>query len=152
MKNNQAFTLLELIIVVIVLGALASLALPKYNDVMEISKTQHGINAARLMAAAKQEYATRHNNDYNPTNGWVNYNIDFGISMWGNAPLDYNNLFRFDWDSTSSPCISIRRINSPYQYEFEVDCNTQQMTCNTANYGNAAGQRICDQIKGSLGN
>lgn len=51
-KNNKSgFTLLEIIIVIIIVGVLASLALPRFFSTVEFSKSTEALN---MMAAIRQ--------------------------------------------------------------------------------------------------
>ena len=59
MKKNEkkkAFTLTELLVVVIVIGVLAAIVLPKFSKVMETRKTTE---AEELMAAVRTEQERR---------------------------------------------------------------------------------------------
>ena len=44
-KNQSGFTLLEIIIVIIIVGVLASLALPKFFNTVEFSRSSEALNA-----------------------------------------------------------------------------------------------------------
>ena len=45
MKNKKGFTLLEIIIVIIIVGVLASLALPRFFSTVEYSRSTEALNA-----------------------------------------------------------------------------------------------------------
>lgn len=45
MKNKSGFTLLEIIIVIIIVGVLASLALPRFFSTVEYSRSTEALNA-----------------------------------------------------------------------------------------------------------
>lgn len=55
-KKKKAFTLTELLVVVIVIGVLAAIVLPKFNKVMETRKTTE---AEEMMAAVRTEQERR---------------------------------------------------------------------------------------------
>ena len=67
MKNNRkkkAFTLTELLVVVIVIGVLSAVVLPKFNKVIETRKTTE---AEEMMAAVRTEQERRCSLDKNYT-------------------------------------------------------------------------------------
>jgi prepilin-type N-terminal cleavage/methylation domain-containing protein len=54
--NAKAFTLLEIIIVLIVLGAVAALALPRYDTTVEKLRSKEGANLLPAVLAAQKRY------------------------------------------------------------------------------------------------
>ena len=56
MKNNQAFTLMELLIVVIIIGILAAIAVPQYQKARDRALYTQMIAAAQTLADAQQRY------------------------------------------------------------------------------------------------
>jgi type IV pilus assembly protein PilA len=74
MKNVQkGFTLIELMIVVAIIGILAAIAIPAYQDYTIRAQVTEGLNlAADLKAAVAEEYAS--------TGAWPALNTDVGIT------------------------------------------------------------------------
>ena len=58
MKNQKGFTLIEIIIVVIIMGVLASLALPKLTAQINKSRAAEAYNALGLLVGKAQECYT----------------------------------------------------------------------------------------------
>ena len=56
-KNNSGFTLLEIVIAIIIVGVLASLALPKFFSTVEYSKSTEALTA---MASLRQSMERCH--------------------------------------------------------------------------------------------
>jgi len=55
-RNKRGFTLIELVIVIVILGVLAAIALPKFADLIsdsKISATKAGLGAIRAVVALK---------------------------------------------------------------------------------------------------
>ena len=53
-KKNQGFTLLEIIIVIIIVGVLASLALPKFFGAIEYSRATEALSSLQLLRSAEE--------------------------------------------------------------------------------------------------
>lgn len=62
MMKNKAFTLIEIMVVVIILGILAVLALPKNAGSVDTAKFSEAVQATRTLYAAQKRYALDHNN------------------------------------------------------------------------------------------
>ena len=56
MKNNKAFTLIEILVVVLIIGILAAIAVPKYQRAVDKSKYSSMINMARGFADAEERF------------------------------------------------------------------------------------------------
>ena len=66
---RKGFTLIELMIVVVILGILSAIAIPKFHDVSESAKLASCRSNLRTIASALQLYRAEHNS-YPPGNGW----------------------------------------------------------------------------------
>lgn len=64
MKNKSGFTLLEIIIVVIIVGVLASLALPRFFSTVEFSRAQEALSAIATVRGGLERYYVSKGNTY----------------------------------------------------------------------------------------
>ncbi len=65
-KSKQGFTLVEIMIVVVIIGLLAAMAIPAFQRVRENSIKSRMDNDARQLASAAQQYFLEHNEDHVP--------------------------------------------------------------------------------------
>ena len=91
-KKKRAFTLTELLVVVIVIGVLSAVVLPKFNKIIETRKTTE---AEEMMAAVRTEQEQRcslnklYTNDFTkltnviPSNSTKNYTYNFTQNLRG---------------------------------------------------------------------
>ena len=82
-KVQQGFTLIELMIVVAIIGILAAIAIPAYQDYTKRSHVSEGLTLAAAAKAGVSEY-------YASTGGWPSNNASAGLpvnaaSIAGNA-------------------------------------------------------------------
>jgi len=76
MKHQKAFTLLELMIVVAIVGILASIAIPSYLESVKKAR-RADLTGALLVAANKMERSFTVNNDYTTASMGAADNTDY---------------------------------------------------------------------------
>lgn len=81
-RHQQGFTLIELMIVVAIIGILASIAIPAYQDYTNRAKVTEAIN---LMSAAKTGVAEY----YDATNSLASNNSEAGVATAASITGEY---------------------------------------------------------------
>jgi type IV pilus assembly protein PilA len=78
--SKKGFTLVEIMIVVVIIGLLAAMAIPAFQKVRESSRASAMDNDARQLASAAQQYMLENNTTsagitYNATTGAITGNL-----------------------------------------------------------------------------
>lgn len=75
-QNKSGFTLLEIIIVIIIVGVLASLALPRFFSTVEFSKSTEALNAMGTIRQSMERCYLAAGGTYNPSTPCQISNLD----------------------------------------------------------------------------
>ncbi len=59
-KHAKGFTLFEVLVVVIIMGVLATIALPTYNRIVRNGRVSDGLNSLDMLAGAQEKYFLEH--------------------------------------------------------------------------------------------
>ncbi len=70
MKRNQGFTLIEIMIVVLIIGMLAAIAIPSFVRARDSARTNTCINNLRQIDSAKEMWAMEENKGDTDTPTW----------------------------------------------------------------------------------
>ena len=126
---NRGYTLTEIMVVMIILGVVVSLALPRYATSVERTKAAEGVQILEALHHAQQIYFLEHNHTY-ATDPAA---LDIAISLSQN----------FDAPTVSNPnnggaIASIQRTNGTYTLTIDtngtVGCVGSADPCHQAGY------------------
>lgn len=82
MRNRKGFTLVEIMIVVVIIGLLAAMAIPAFNKIRKSSIEGTMDNDARQIASASQQFFTKYPDATEvPTNVLVNDATDMSVNV-----------------------------------------------------------------------
>lgn len=87
LRNNKGFTLIELMIVVVIIGILAAIALPKFSGMSKSAKEAEADPILKEVYTLQQEYYTRFNT-YAPSTELAKHGYDSNLSDVGTADGD----------------------------------------------------------------
>lgn len=74
---RRGFTLLELIIVVIIIGILVSLAIPRFIGTMERTRAGEAIQILGALRSANERFAAQNDGDYNTDGACAGLDVSF---------------------------------------------------------------------------
>ncbi|MDR1684534.1 MAG: pilin [Elusimicrobiota bacterium] len=89
MKNKTGFTLIELLAVVLIIGILAAIALPKYQNAIARAKVTEGLSLMKSIYTAQQIYKLN-NGVYSQT--FDALDIEFPPEMFGSYHIEGSRL------------------------------------------------------------
>ena len=163
-NNKSGFTLLELLVVVLIIGILAAIALPQYKMAVTKAKVASILPIMRRWKDAMQEYKLQHDSyegdavvDANWPSDWNNCEIDSNIcesDYWSECNANLDNGRVYCW----------REIDNNNEFEIVMyqhdDSDYEelkgQLTCEAkGTEGNkickALGGKILESVEGDLG-
>lgn len=108
MKKSKAFTLVEIMVVVVIIGLLATIAVPAFNKVRSTAREKAMINNLRQIASAAQQYLVD-----NGSTSSVSYNqlVSAGYLKSFTPAADENYAGVTVQDTSGSQTISVASAN-----------------------------------------
>jgi len=104
-KKNTGFTLIELMIVVAIIGIIAAIAYPSYQDQVRKGKRSDGLSSLMEMMAKQERFYTE-NNVYTTTLTQLGYTVDANLKA--NSNESYYKLSAVDCSAGSDfSCITL---------------------------------------------
>ena len=91
---KKGLTLLELIIVIIIVGVLTGLALPRLFSFIESSRATEAISTIAILRSAMERYYLMNNGSYQPTDG----NMTVLASGRSVLDIEYSSISSSRWD------------------------------------------------------
>ncbi|HEC69323.1 MAG TPA: prepilin-type N-terminal cleavage/methylation domain-containing protein [Candidatus Omnitrophica bacterium] len=129
---RKGFTLAEVIIVVVIIGILATLAVPKYIKAMERTRNKEAISMLKLIQQAERMYRLENNayvacNNISACNNALRLNLPAGGS-WDYRVINVNN-------NSNPPRFTARaQRNGSDGRVWTIDQDDQEPTCSGGEY------------------
>lgn len=135
-KNRKGFTLIELLVVVLIIGILASVALPQYTKAVEKSRWMEAISNTKVIGLALERYLLANPGDYTTDMSALDISVGtpidssrvvagkFRYTLFGSAGVGANwegrgasesNYMNIFTTRASTICIAKLRVKPPMQ-------------------------------------
>ena len=163
LKTALGFTLLELLVVVLIIGILASIALPQYEMSVEKAKAAEALmNMRTIIGAVERNILLNGKDDSSVYANPENWDIELSGGTWYNRNSDFDGAYLTDnyiymIDEDSSGVYAVRcnakceQTDAPFENEiYELfgsypSFGDYSLSC----YGeNAKGKKICKALEG----
>lgn len=161
MLKNEGFTLIELLVVVLIIGILASVAMPQYEKAVEKSKVSEALSLMASLRQATDVYVLANGYHSIELVGKGENGADLDIDV--ESVLDCNfddgdrcasKSFSYDVFCGSNECYvtALRQdINNPddqyYYLRERKDSSTGKWEFNCYTYGTKKGENVCNSLK-----
>ena len=150
--NKSGFTLLELLVVVLIIGILAAIALPQYKKITEKAKMVEAVTMVKSIAEAQQRYYLI-NDRYLTCEETEGLDIEVPGSdncNYSTCKCKDNGNFIYSVSNTSGGSIALAHRKPLYTYNIHIIPSSNKIGCN---YGGAKykpskiQKELCDELK-----
>lgn len=135
--KRKAFTMVELLVVVVIVGVLAAVAIPRYNISVERSRTTEAMTILSRMADARDEFFVRNRTQPNTFN-------DMGTITQGTISANGLTLTTTNYIYTKTgTTFTARPVSNRFNYSLEI--NNAGVLCRMgADSRRVVGTRVMD--------
>ncbi len=155
-KNNcQGFTLIEMLVVVLIIGILAAVALPQYQRAVEKTKMAEAVLNVKAIAQAQERYYLLHNKylnckEFNALDIDIEGSSDCSYS--GCACRQTSNFLYLTSSHSESSIAHAVRTPQPYKYYINIfPSNPNKVHCSYTGKNNYQPSKIqkqlCDKLR-----
>ena len=154
-KNHKlGFTLLELLVVVLIIGILAGIALPQYRLVTYKAKYSQMVNMVRALGNAQEEYYLIHDT-YTDDLNTLSVSLPEGLTVGAEGRYFIGDCgIRLDPSKAFASGILFKGDESLAAYTFyykNINMNSKGQTrCITYAANKELGKKICESLGGEL--
>ena len=153
MINKKGFTLLELLVVVLIIGILAGIALPQYNKVVERSRMAEAVTVAKDIAQAQQRYYFIHN-EYADCTDLNSLDIDLSGEDYDYhgcvAKRTSNFIYTTNGYSSKQYIAVVSRIPAADRYAILISkSEPDRIICISYSNVTSIQQKLCEQLNSS---
>ena len=123
-KNKKGFTLIEILVVVLIIGILAAIALPQYRMTVYKSRYTGLMNLVNSLAEAEERYYIIYDDysrdltalDIDLSDCTLNNSKTTCSFDWGQCALDIHSLTDYSHIGSSVYCTRTNGLNNSYAY------------------------------------
>ena len=141
--KEKGFTLLELLVVILIVGVLAGIALPQYQLAKEKVIMTEGINLAKQIISSSERYYLLHN-------VYANKMEDLDIEFIGSKTLDeriITNHFIISPFGTEAELVVIQRIPRATRYYLSILKQTpNRINCVSYSKASNVQKKLCGKF------